>query len=420
MRTLIKELPEKIETTVTLYLTLDVLRNQKHYQFIVGHDRTGSIQLVVAKSIVSNHIEIGEMLTGSTFMVTGKAISSTQSKTNGIEIQVESITITSKAEAWPITPDSSIDLRFDYRVVDLKSEKAQLMLAITSTLENSCREFLLAQELTEIHTPKLMGTASESGSQVFKVKYFDTTAYLAQSPQFYKQAAIASGLEGVFEVGTIFRAEDSTSSRHLTEFVGLDVEKAWVTLPELMSFQEQMLTYAFSKLEPYKEKATKFGIDLCTKPSVQYMTLDDAKEILKKRGISHTKDQDLSDEGERVLYELTGVDMIFISDYPIAKRPFYHKWDKENGTTQSYDLIFKGIEITSGSIREHNLAILSEQSLEKGVSLESISHYLDNFKYGCMPHGGFGIGIARIVSKLLGITVKESTFMPRDPERLTP
>lgn len=420
MRTLIKELPEKIETTVTLYLTLDVLRNQKHYQFIVGHDRTGSIQLVVAKSIVSNHIEIGEMLTGSTFMVTGKAISSTQSKTNGIEIQVESITITSKAEAWPITPDSAIDLRFDYRVVDLKSEKAQLMLAITSTLENSCSEFLLAQELTEIHTPKLMGTASESGSQVFKVKYFDTTAYLAQSPQFYKQAAIASGLEGVFEVGTIFRAEDSTSSRHLTEFVGLDVEKAWVTLPELMSFQEQMLTYAFSKLEPYKEKATKFGIDLCTKPTVQYMTLDDAKEILKKRGISHTKDQDLSDEGERILYELTGVDMIFISDYPIAKRPFYHKWDKVKGTTESYDLIFKGIEITSGSIREHNLSILSEQSLEKGVSLESIGHYLDNFRYGCMPHGGFGIGIARIVSKLLGITVKESTFMPRDPERLTP
>jgi aspartyl-tRNA synthetase len=265
-----------------------------------------------------------------------------------------------------------------------------------------------------------MGTASESGSQVFKVKYFDTTAYLAQSPQFYKQAAIASGLEGVFEVGTIFRAEDSTSSRHLTEFVGLDVEKAWVTLPELMSFQEQMLTYAFSKLEIYKEKASKFGIDLCIKPTVQYMTLDEAKEILKKRGISHTKDQDLSDEGERILYELTGVDMIFISDYPIAKRPFYHKWDKVKGTTESYDLIFKGIEITSGSIREHNLATLSEQSLEKGVSLESISHYLDNFKYGCMPHGGFGIGIARIVSKLLGITVKESTFMPRDPERLTP
>jgi aspartyl/asparaginyl-tRNA synthetase len=420
MRTLISELPEKIETTVTLYLTLDVIRNQKHYQFIVGHDRTGSIQLVVAKAIVTNHIEIGEMLTGSTFMVTGKAISSTQSKTNGIEIQVESITITSKAEAWPITPDSAIDLRFDYRVVDLKSDKSQLMLAIASTLENGCREFLLGQDLTEIHTPKLMGTASESGSQVFKVKYFDTTAYLAQSPQFYKQAAIASGLEGVFEVGTIFRAEDSTSSRHLTEFVGLDVEKAWVTLPELMSFQEQMLTYAFSKLEIYKEKAAKFGIDLCTKPSVQYMTLDEAKEILKKRGISHTKDQDLSDEGERILYELTSVDMIFISDYPIAKRPFYHKWDKVKGTTESYDLIFKGIEITSGSIREHNLATLSEQSLEKGVSLESISHYLDNFKYGCMPHGGFGIGIARIVSKLLGITVKESTFMPRDPERLTP
>lgn len=423
MRTLVKELKSKVGEQVSLYLTLDVLRDQKHLQFILGHDKSGTIQLVIQKSKVAGVEEISQLLIGSTFIVHGQVVEATQSKTFGLEVQVESLEIMSKAQPWPITEDSSIDLRFDYRVVDLKSKKSQLMLKIRSAFEYACREFLTKKGMTEIHTPKLMGTASESGSQVFKVQYFDGYAYLAQSPQFFKEAAVASGLEGVFEIGPVFRAEASHSTRHLTEFTGLDVEFAWCfEVEEVMKMEEEMFVYALSQLEPFKEEVQEvYGLELLTKPSVQYMTLDEAKEILKEKGLKLSKEQDLPDEGERMLYEILGVDLIFVSDYPIAKRPFYHMWDREKGTTKSFDLIFKGIEITSGAIREHRLDVVSQQTIEKGVSLDSVSHYLDNFKYGCAPHGGFGLGIERVITKLLGLSsVKEASFMPRDPDRLTP
>jgi aspartyl/asparaginyl-tRNA synthetase len=185
MRTLVRELKEKIGQQVKLYLTLDVLRDQKHLQFILGHDKSGSIQLVVSKSKVANHEEIGQLLQGSTFVVRGKIVETTQSKTFGLEVQVDKLEIISKAQPCPITEESAIDLKFDYRVVDLKSKKNHLMLKLRSAFIQGCREYLLSKELTEVNTPKLMGTASESGSEVFKVQYFDTTAYLAQSSQYF-------------------------------------------------------------------------------------------------------------------------------------------------------------------------------------------------------------------------------------------
>jgi len=423
MRTKVKELKDKIGETVTLYLTLDVLRDQKHLQFILGHDYTGQIQLVVSKKDIINHENVGQMLGGSTFIVTGKAVTASQSKTFGIEIQVSEIKIISIAGCLPITDDSSLDLRFNHRVVDLKTKKSQVMLQVRSTFENACREYLLEHEYTEFHSPKLMGGASESGSQVFKVKYFDTWAFLAQSPQFYKQMAIASGVEGVFEIGPVFRAEESRSSRHLTEFTGLDVEVSWVfDVNEVMTLEEEMLTYSFAKLEKYYDIVKElFDIELPIKPSVKYISLDEAKEILSQHGKTFTSQQDLSDECERLLWEILKVDLIFVYDYPIACRPFYHAFEREKSTTKSFDLIFRGIEITTGAIREHSYIPLVEQASEKGVSIESIDSYLDNFRYGCPPHGGFGLGVERVVTKLLGLSsVKEAAFVPRDPDRLIP
>ena len=185
MRTLVKELKEKVGQSVKLYLTLDVLRDQKHLQFILGHDKSGSIQLVISKSKVPNHEEIGQLLQGSTFVVEGVLVEAVQSKTQGVELQVEKLEIMSKAQAWPITEESSIDLRFDYRVVDLKSKKNQLMLKLRSAFLQGCREYLLGTDLTEVNTPKIMGTSSETGSATFKIDYYGKTAYLAQSSQFY-------------------------------------------------------------------------------------------------------------------------------------------------------------------------------------------------------------------------------------------
>lgn len=420
MRTLVRELKEKIGQTVTLYLTLDVLRDQKHLQFILAHDKSGPIQLVVSKKSVEKHEEIGQLLQGSTFIAHGRVVEAVQSKTFGLEIFVEKIEIMSKAQAWPITEESSIDLRFDYRTVDLKFEKTKLVFRVRSALIQGCREYLLSKGMTEFTFPSLLKTASESGSQVFPVKYFDRTAYLAQSPQFAKQACAMAFEEGCFGVNNIFRAEESRSSRHLTEFTGLDVEVAWLSLEDIMKLEEEMLCYAFKKLEPFKDDVKKlFGVDLITQPSVQYMTLDEAKEILKEHGMPLSKENDLPDSGELKLFEVLGKDFIFVTDYPIAKRPFYHVWDRKKSTTKSYDLIMSGIEITSGSERECSFEKVCEQALEKSVNLEGISEYLDTFKYGTPKTAGFGIGIERIVAKLLGLSsVKEASLFPKDPDRL--
>jgi aspartyl-tRNA synthetase len=413
----------RIGEVVTLYLTLDVLRDQKNLQFLLAHDATGTLQLVVDKASVAQHVQIGQLLTGSTFAVTGTVVSTTQSKTAGVELQVHSVEVFSRAQPYPVTEASSVDLRFNHRVVDLKAPKWQLMLRLRSAFEFACREFALGRGFTELHTPKLMGNASESGAQVFRVSYFETQAFLAQSPQFYKQMGIASGLEGVFEIGPVFRAEESRSSRHMTEFTGLDVEFAWAfETGQVMAFEEQMLRYAFTRLERFAaEVKTLFGVDLLLEPSVRYLSLSEAKAILAAHGMLLGPAQDLPDEGESMLYKVLGSDLIFVSDYPIAKRPFYHAWDRKQGVTQSFDLIFRGIEITTGALREHRYDVLCEQASEKGIELDSITHYLDNFRYGCPPHGGFGLGVERVIARLLGLAnVKEAAFVPRDPERLVP
>ncbi len=424
MITKISALNSCIDQVVSLQLTVVSIRDQKHMQFIIANDSSGTLQLFVSKKTVANHDQIGKMLTGSTFTATGKIVSSTQSKTNGIEMQVDSVVIESVAMPAPISADSDIDLRFTYRVVDLKTNKNQKMLKARSIFENACREFLTTMDMTEIHTPKLMGSASESGSQVFKVEYFDTYAYLAQSPQFYKQMAIASGLNGVFEIGPIFRAEESRSSRHMTEFVGLDVEIPWVTdLNEVMNIEEAMLSCAFAKVSKTLGQAIRqeFGFEVNEPNFFKKMTLVEAKNCLAESGVKVQPNGDLTDEQEKKLYEVLGYEMIFVTDYPINKRPFYHKYDVTTGTTKSFDLIYRGIEITTGALREHDLITLSKQATDKGVDLKSIDTYLDNFRYGCPPHGGFGIGIERIIAKMFNFSsVKEAAFIPRDPERLTP
>ena len=422
MRTLVRELKEKVGQEVMLYLTLDVLRDQKHLQFILAHDKTGSIQLVVSKKSVLNHEEISSLLQGSTFIAKGVLVIAEQSKF-GMEVQVESIEVLSKAQPLPITQESAIDLRFDYRSVDLRFPRQQLMLKLRSAFLQGASEYLLQKDFIQVNTPKFMKTGSESGAETFKVEYFDTTAYLAQSSQFYKESLVSAGIDN-YEISSCFRSEKSTSTRHLTEFISLDVEYAFVfDVKDLMKFEEKLMCYALAKLEPFKDEVKElFGIELTTSPKVKYFTLDEVREIFKeKKGITISKKEDISDEQERLLYEMVGAELIFVSDYPIEKRPFYHMWNREKGTTESFDLIFKGIEITSGSIRQHIYEEVKKQAIEKGLSLESISDYLTPHKLGLMPnHGGFAIGVERVISKLLGITPKECSAFPRDPERLTP
>lgn len=274
----------------------------------------------------------------------------------------------------------------------------------------------------------MIATASESGSEVFEVKYFETKAYLAQSPQFYKQMAIAGGLGRVFECGPVFRAEKSHSRKHATEFTGFDLEFANIdSYEDVMIMEEEMLTFALGKVsEKYgKQIKTVFDVDtIVPKLPFPRMKLKDIYQELKERYeyvCPEDEQDDLTTEAEKLLRKLAkdkyNHEFIFVTDFGTRKRAFYHL--RKDGIPQGYDLVWKGVEITTGAQREHRYEILRKQAEEKGLA-KDVEFYLQFFKYGCPPHGGFGIGIDRITMNLLELTsIKEAMFLFRGPERLT-
>jgi aspartyl-tRNA synthetase len=286
---------------------------------------------------------------------------------------------------------------------------------VQTTVERAMREYWAHHGFIELHSPKLMHSASESGSETFSMQYFDLgRAYLAQSPQFYKQMAMAAGFERVFEIGPVFRAEPSMTPRHATEFTSVDMEMSWIESHEdIMSFEERWLTHVISTARQVHD------IDIAV-PTVPFprMTLAEAHERLRAMGhqiAPTTRAGDIDPEGERLL---CGDGFLFLTDYPASLRPFYHM--RDGALTKSFDLLWKGIEITTGAQREHRYAVLEQQARETGLG-ESVAYYLDFFKYGCPPHGGFGLGLARVVMLMLGLpSIREATFLHRSPNRLTP
>lgn len=316
----------------------------------------------------------------------------------------------------------------DYRWVDLRTEKNQLIFKAQTVLTNAMREFLLERDFLEIHTPKLIGAASESGADVFQVKYFDDTAYLAQSPQFYKQMAMASGLERIFEVGPVFRAEKSYTNKHATEFTGFDLEFSYIqSYHDVMKLQEELITFALKKVKEKlgKEIQELFGLEVVV-PSTPFpvVSLADLYDGLEKDfdyRVPKEEKGDLTTEAERLSYEWVkkhyNHEFLFVTDYSAEKRAFYHMRD-ENGVPQGYDLIWRGVEITTGAQREHRYEILKKQAQEKGLA-EDVKFYLEFFRYGCPPHGGFGLGIDRLTMLLTGLHINEAMFLFRSPKRLT-
>ena len=405
-------------------------RNKKNMAFIVVRDITGKLQVTVIKE---EHPEFNDMLDqltiNSVVSFEGEVVNSEYVKLGGREMYPTSMKIESVAEALPIKEDSDIDVRMDYRWIDLRREKNHLMLKLQTTLTAAMREFLVERDFVEIHTPKLIAAASESGSDVFEVKYFDTKAYLAQSPQFYKQMAMASGLERIFETGPVFRAEKSYTNKHATEFTGFDLEFSYIdSFEDVMKMEEELLAYALAKVKEAHGEELKelYGLDLeVPKLPFPRMKLADVYAELEARYGYTVPDElkgDLTTEAERMTKQLTadmfGHEFLFITDYNAADRAFYHMRDDE-GVPQGYDLIWRGVEITTGAQREHRYEVLKKQAEEKGLA-EDVKFYLEFFKYGCPPHGGFGIGIDRLTMLFLGTSIKETQFLFRGPNRLTP
>jgi len=405
-------------------------RNKKNMAFIVVKDITGKLQVTVIKEEHPEMIEMLDKLTiHSVVTFEGEVVASEYVKLGGKEMYPTSMKIESIADALPIKDDSDIDVKMDYRWIDLRREQNQLMLEMQTTLTAALREFLLSKNFVEIHTPKLIAAASESGSDVFEVKYFDTKAYLAQSPQFYKQMAMASGLERIFESGPVFRAEKSYTNKHATEFTGFDLEFSYIdSFEDVMKMEEELLAYAFSKVaEKHGEKIKEvFGLEVVvpTLPFPRMKLRDVYAELEQRYGYTVPEELkgDLTTEAERMTKKLCeekfGHEFLFITDYDAKERAFYHMRD-EQGVPQGYDLIWRGVEITTGAQREHRYDVLKAQAEEKGLA-DDVKFYLEFFKYGCPPHGGFGLGIDRLTMLFCGMSIKEVEFLFRGPNRLTP
>ncbi|MDR0975794.1 MAG: aspartate--tRNA(Asn) ligase [Christensenellaceae bacterium] len=408
---------------------IETIRDKK-IMFIVLRDISGAVQITIIKDENPEIYEQAKALTPHSFItVEGKCVFSEFVRNGGKEILPTKLTVDSIADVLPIDENSAIDLQMDYRWVAMRGRKDAVMFKAQTVLINALREFLIKEKFVEINTPKIIGAESESGAGVFEVKYFGDKAFLAQSPQFYKQMAMAGGLERVFTQGSVFRAEKSNTYKHATEFTGFDLEFAYPeNLDAVMEIEERWLAYALTQIKEKVGAEIKevFGVEVnIPKLPFPRMKLAEVYEQLEKRygyiEIEEEKD-DLSTEAERKCKQLSldifGSEFLFVTDFPAKKRAFYHT--RINGVPQGYDLIWKGTEITTGAIREHRLEILKAQAKEKGLG-KDIEFYLQFFKFGCPPHGGFGVGIDRMTMLLLEIpTIKQSMFLFRGPNRITP
>lgn len=431
----INELKEN-NSKVTVNGFVDKIRNLQYVQFVILRDTTGKVQITIEKNEENKSLVeiIDNLKEESTIKVTGTLMLNEKIKLNGMEIIPENIEVTSTCtEDLPINykdPNSSnIDTRLNYRFLDLRNEKNLLMFKVQTCFVNTMRDYVVKNNFIEIHTPKLIGAASESGSEVFELKYFDRKAYLAQSPQFYKQMALASGFEKVFEIAPAFRAENSNSYRHATEFTSFDIEFSYInSYEDVMDFEEDLLIAGLSKVkEQYGEEIKKiFNVDINvpTKPFPRVKLEDLYKELEEKYNF-HMDFEDVGDmnnESEKLASQLIkekyGHEFVFITDFSANKRAFYHM--RKDGVPQGYDLIWKGCEITTGAQREHRYEILKKQAEEKGLG-EDIKFYMDFFKYGCPPHGGFALGIDRLTMLMLETgSLKETMFIFRGPNRIEP
>ena len=434
----INELKNYYNEEIVISGFVENIRDLQWVQFIILKDNTGKVQITIEKSDENNKemVELFSNLTiDSTIKLKCKVVENPKVKLNGLELIPSNVEVTSVSDKelpfnYKDLNGVNLDTRLDYRFIDLRNDKNMLIFKIQSVLVKYLREYLYNNKFTEIHTPKLIGAASESGSEVFEVKYFDRKAYLAQSPQFYKQMAMASGFGKIFEVAPCFRAENSNTSKHTTEFTSFDVEFSYIdSVNDVMTLEAEMLTYALTHLkeECGEEIKNVFGVELeVPKLPFPIMKLSEIYEELENRynyKVEESEKNDLTTEAERLCEKLAkdkfGHEFLFVVDFPAEKRAFYHMRD-ENGILQGYDLIWKGIEITTGAQREHRYEEIVKNAKEKGLD-EDVKFYLEFFKFGCPPHGGFAIGVDRLTMLLLNIpTIKESMFLFRGPNRINP
>ena len=393
--------------------------------FILLRDREGTIQITIPKNKVPEDVfeKCGDLTKESVISVFGKVVVNKEAP-HGKEIIPEKLEVLSKAQS-PIPLEflkieSSLDKRLDYRFLDLRNPKNLKIFKFQSELENLFRKFFLKKGFIETHTSKIVSSATEGGANVFQVNYFEKKAFLAQSPQLYKQMLVIGGFEKVFEIAPVYRAEPHHTTRHLCEYISIDFEVGFIDdVEDVMKIVESVFAYVIRNLKDLPQK-----IYLPSKiPRISY---SDAYKILRKLGRKVVVGSEIGHENEKVLADFVkekyNSDFYFLTEFPWEERPFYTmRLEKDNRFTKGFDLIFKGLEVVTGSQREHRYEKLVEQCKEKGLNLENFDFYLNFFKYGAPPHGGAAIGLERVTMQMLNLkNIREASILPRDPERLVP
>lgn len=434
----IKDLDQYLGKEIELQAFVDNIRNLQYVQFVILRDGTGMVQMTIEKSdeTMKEMVELIDHLTlESTLKITGTVMKNEKVKLRGMEIIPSKIEVTSRSkEELPVNlkdKEATLrDTRLDYRFLDLRRSENHLLFSIASEMEKAMCEFFWDRDYIEIHSPKISESNAESGAEQFKLDYFGKQASLVQSPQFYKQMAIASGFDKVFEVGPVFRAENSNTNVHTTEFRGFDVEIGWIdNYHDVMDVEEAWIKSFLKKVkEKYQDQIKEVfhtEIEIDDTISFPRIPFTEVKQIMKE--VYHyeaLKTDDLDGQEEKLISQYVKekyhCDFVFVTNFPYSTRSFYVMKD-ENGETQTYDLIYRGVEITSGAQREHRYEVLKEQIKEKGIDPKDLNFYLEFFAYGCPPHGGFGVGLERFIMCVLNIeNIREVSYIFRGPTRLNP
>ena len=412
------------------------LRNLGGISFLQLRDRDGVIQVTTLKKRSKDLFElVASISRESVVLVTGTVKESREARA-GFEILPDKIVLLNKAEApLPLgvidKVGADLDTRLNNRFLDLRKEEVRAIFQIEAKAIEGIRRFLISEGFVEVSTPKIVAAGAEGGSTLFPIKYFDSNAYLAQSPQLYKQNLMATGLDRVFEIAHAYRAEASDTIRHIAEFISLDVEMAFIQSSEdVMAVAEGIVV---NSLEHVREHAIaelqKLGVKI-ERPTVPFprVKYKEAIEIVRAAGLKIEHGEDLGTEGEKALGEAMkrekNCELYFITEFPtsLKRGTFYAKrFDEDPDTTGYFDLDYRGQEIVSGGQREHRYDVLVEQMRENNLSLESFDFYLKAFRFGMPPHGGFGFGVERYVQKMLDLpNIREAVLYPRDRSRLVP
>lgn len=410
---------------------IHTIRDMGEVAFIVLRKREGLVQCVYEEG--KSRFDIQDLKEADTVEVEG-TVKMEDRAPNGFELRLDTVKILSEPEeAMPLQiskwkMNTSLDAKLNNRAIALRNIRERAVFRIQEGITRGFRDFLYGQGFTEIHTPKLGAKSAEGGANLFKLEYFHRPAILQQSPQFYKQMMVGV-FDRVFETAPVFRAEKHNTKRHLNEYTSLDFEMGYIDgFEDIMAMETGFLQYTMKLLETsYARELKILGLTLPKVDQIPCVRFKEAKELVSKKYDRKIRNPyDLEPEEELLIgqyfKEECGADFVFVTHYPSKKRPFYAMDDPEDETfTLSFDLLYKGLEITTGGQRIHDYNKLMEKINKRGMETEGMEHYLSAFKHGMPPHGGLGIGLERLTMQLIGEeNVREATLFPRDLSRLEP